>query len=87
MLGARGPLSAGFESGFACGFWFRAIVGLKIFFETLFDLVLTLRVFFFATVFTIYRVQGKLDPLDSLSEGSLRLLIRSDETSSQFSEG
>jgi len=65
MLGAGGPLSAGFESNLPCDFWFRAIVGLTIFFETLFDLVLTLRVFFFAMVFTIYRVQGKLDPLDS----------------------
>ena len=67
MLGAGVPLSTGFESSFPCDFWFRAILGLKIFFETLFDLVLTLRVLFFAMVFTSYRVQGRLDPLDSLS--------------------
>jgi hypothetical protein len=67
MLGPGGALSAGFVSDFTCDFWFRTLVGLTIFFETLFDLVLTLRVFFFAMVITIYRVQGKLDPLDSLS--------------------
>jgi hypothetical protein len=52
MIGTVGPLSAGFEGGFLCGFWFRALVGLMIFFETFFDLVLVLRVFFFAMVFT-----------------------------------
>jgi len=52
MIGAVGPFSAGFESGFLSDFWFRALVGLTIFFETFFDLVLVLRVFFFAIVFT-----------------------------------
>jgi len=52
MLGAGGPLSGGFESGLPCDLWFRALVGLMIFFETFFDLVLILRVFFLAMVFT-----------------------------------
>jgi len=52
MLGAAGPLSAGFGGGFLSDFWFRPLVGLTIFFETFFDLVLVLRVFFFAMVFT-----------------------------------
>ena len=46
-------MSARFESGFPCDFWFRALVGLTTFFETFFDLVLILRVFFLAMVFTI----------------------------------
>jgi hypothetical protein len=50
--GAVGPFSGGFESGFLCDFWFRAPVGLTIFFETPFDFVLVLRVFFLAMFFT-----------------------------------
>ena len=66
MLEAGRPLSASFESGFSCDFWFFILVGLMIFFETLFDLVLTLRVFFFAMVFHNLSRAGKVDPLDSL---------------------
>jgi hypothetical protein len=69
MTGTAGRLSAGFRSGFLCGFWFRVLVGLIIFFETFFDLVLLVRVFFFAMVFTGLSRKGKLAPLDSIVIG------------------
>ena len=71
MLGASGPLSGGFVSGFPCDFWFRALVGLTIFFDAFFDLVLVIRVFFFAMVFTSLSRAGKLAPLDSVYYGVL----------------
>ena len=44
-------MSPRFESGFLCDFWFRALVCLTVLFEIFLDLVLILRVFFFAMVF------------------------------------
>jgi len=87
MIGGVGPFSASFESGFLSDFWFSALVGLTIFFEIFFDLVLVLRVFFFAMVFTSLSRAGLGLPRSTPYVSGLRLLIRSDESSSQLSEG
>ena len=87
MISGVGPFSASFESGFLSDFWFRALVGPTIFFETFFDLVLVLRVFFFAIVFTSLSHAGLGLPRSTSYVSGLRLLIRSDESSSQLSEG
>src|SRR5207245_5334236 len=48
MLAAVRPLSTAFESEFLCGFLLWALVCLVSFLETLFDMILLLRVFILA---------------------------------------